>query len=48
MCYYCLNNISYNPYFNLPEVIHLASTHSFNFIDPSSNPDGGEKYLACK
>ena len=32
----------------LPEVVQLASTLLFNFIDPSSNPDGGEKNLARK
>ena len=31
-----------------PEVAQLASPLVFNFIDPSSNPDGGEKNLACK
>ena len=31
-----------------PEVAQLASLLVFNFIDPSSNPDGGEKNLACK
>ena len=32
----------------LPNVAQLASTLFFNFIDSSSNPDGGEKNLACK
>ena len=35
-------------YYILTEVAQLASTVLFNFIDPSSNPDGGEKNLARK
>ena len=35
-------------YFILPVVAQLSSTLLFNFIDPSSNPDGGEKNLASK
>ena len=35
-------------YYILPEVALLASTLNFNFIDPSSNPDGGEENLARK
>ena len=32
----------------LPEVAQLASTLLFNFIDPSSNPDGGEKKFSSQ
>ena len=34
--------------FHPSDVAQWASTLPFNFIDPSSNPDSGEKNLACK